>query len=83
MYGMGDAIRGYQDDIVELKEELKEKTNYIVSLEFALSHFLDWYWDIEEPGLVPNSRELRGNLMFANRVLKNYRSNRDDYKENK
>lgn len=75
MYGMGDAIRGYQEDIIELKEELREKEIYISSLEHVCSSILDWYWNIDEPGLVPDSRELRGNLMFINKILKNYKGN--------
>jgi hypothetical protein len=88
MYGMGDAIRGYQEDlhelddmVTELKQELKEKDIYITSMEYALSHILDWYWNIEEPGLVPDSAELRTNLRSINKILMNYRGNVNRIKE--
>jgi hypothetical protein len=86
-WGMGDVMREQQeqlhelDDMVtDLKQELKEKNNYIVSLEYACSYILDWYWNIEEPGYVPDSLELRTNLKYINRILKNRRSDDNDIK---
>ena len=80
MYGLGDEIQGLKEDIRKLKKELGEKNTYIVSLEHACSYILDWYWNIEEPGLVPNSLRLRSNLIYIKRVLKNRRSNSDNLK---
>ena len=77
MYGSGDEIQGLREEVRNLKKELEEKSNYIVSLEFACSHILDWYWNIEEPGLVPDGLVLRSNLLYIRRVLKNRRSDRD------
>lgn len=88
MYGLNDVIREQQEDlhtlddmVTELKQELKEKDIYITSMEYALSHILDWYWNIEEPGLVPDSLELRTNLRSINKILMNYRGNVNRIKE--
>jgi hypothetical protein len=80
VYGLGDEIQGLREDIRKLKKELGEKNTYILSLEYACSYILDWYWNIEEPGLVPNSRGLRSNLLYIKRVLKNRRGNSDNLK---
>jgi hypothetical protein len=74
VYGLGDEIQGLREDIRKLKKELGEKNTYILSLEYACSYILDWYWNIEEPGLVPNSLGLRSNLLYIKRILKNRRS---------
>ena len=88
MYGMGDAIREYQEDVRKLTNEVKglqgdvEKSlNYITSLEFACSHILDWYWNIDEPGLLPDSAQLRSDLRLINKILMNYRGNVNKIKE--
>ena len=83
MYGMGDAIREYQEDIRKLKEEVTDlkneaidKDSYIISMEYALTYVLDWYWELPEPGLVPDGLELRGILKYINKVLKQKRRDR-------
>ncbi len=81
MYGTGDVIREFTKENSELRQELKEKDIYITSMEYALSNILDWYWNIDEPGLVPDSRELRGNLRIINRILRNYKGNVNRIKE--
>jgi hypothetical protein len=83
VYGLGDEIQGLREDIRKLKKELGEKNTYILSLEYACSYILDWYWNIEEPGLVPNSLGLRSNLLYIKRVLKNRRSDSNDLKGDK
>jgi hypothetical protein len=83
MYGMSDAIREYQEDarkldnmVTDLKNEVIDKDSYIISMEYALTYILDWYWNIDEPGLVPDSLEFRGILKYINKVLKQKRRDR-------
>jgi len=76
MYGSGDVIRDLTKENSELKQELKDKNSYIISLEYALTYVLDWYWELPEPGLVPDGLELRGILKYINKVLKTKRKDR-------
>lgn len=76
MYGSGDVIRELTKENSELKQELKDKNSYIISLEYALTYVLDWYWELPEPGLVPDGLELRGILKYINKVLKTKRKDR-------
>ena len=51
MYGMGDAIRGYQDDVAD-------RDKYIGTLEEMIGWVLEWYANVEEPGNIPNHSEI-------------------------
>ena len=76
MYGMGDAMREMQTEISDLNQEVKDKESYIISMEYALTYILDWYWELPEPGLVPDGLELRGILKYINKILKTKRKDR-------
>jgi hypothetical protein len=73
MYGLGDAMREMQIEIDELTRKSEEDDIYIVSLEYILTDLLDWYWNIEEPGYVPNSPEIREILRRTNKIIKKKR----------
>ena len=76
MYGTGDVIRELTEDNLKLKREVKDKENYIESMEYALAYVLDWYWNIEEPGNVPDKDELMGILRFINKITKTKRKDK-------
>ncbi len=83
MYGLTDAMREYQEEarkldnmVTDLKNEAVDKDSYIISMEYALTYILDWYWELPEPGLVPDGLELRGILKYINKVLKQKRRDR-------
>jgi hypothetical protein len=76
MYGTGDVIRELTEDNLKLKREVKDKESYIISMEYALTYILDWYWELPEPGLMPDGLEFRGILKYINKVLKQKRRDR-------
>jgi hypothetical protein len=62
MYGMGDAIRGYQDDVME-------RDRYIGTLEDMIGWVLEWYANIEEPGNIPNHNEIHHTCRLLKKVI--------------